>query len=160
MSRYSTDKRDGRPTRILAGTADRLNKALQVLGIDSKITQTEKSLKIDGQNIQAIRSYTYKRSSDFDSKVTSAIRSLLSTAGYDVNSQNASHSVIRKGLEELIPAEYLITGRVTAEHMAEYAVQAQAVLDYCTDDDVKKSFAHNDALNSLFDRNYDEVIME
>lgn len=155
---------EGRPTRILAGTAKRLNAALEVLGIEPVtgigITQTDSSLKINGQVLRAVKSYTTTRAIEFDDKVRHAIRSLLLSQDYDINRQRASHAVIRKELEDSAPDKYLVQHGPTAQNLADYVAKAQAVVDFWANEYVKKSFAENDALNSLFDGQYDEVIMD
>lgn len=161
---------EGRPTRIKEGTAKRLNAALEVLGIEPVtgigITQTDSSLKINGQTLRAVKSYTTTRAIEFDHNVCNAIRSLLDSQGYDYKSTQASYSVMRKEIEELAPDKYWLLGAITTEYLKRYTEKAQALLAYTSSPAVIECLAHNDALNILFNSTpggsvgYSEVIME
>lgn len=161
---------EGLPTRIKAGTAESFNEAFKALGVDlswlggnmarTPVTQTEKTLKIGGVTIQAIRSYTTTRSIEFDSKVTAEIRKLLFQSGYNTQKHNELYKAVNDKVGDMSPKYQLgsMGNAVTTEDLIKFLAQAKAVEDYTSQPAVRKVLAHNDAMKVLFNRHYSEIV--
>lgn len=152
---------DGKPVRVKPGCADRMNKALEVLGIKPLISQTEKTLTVDNIRVNCPRTYETMKSIDFDNKVRDALRKFCVAQGINIIAIQDEYDVVNKEIAEICPERPLAKypfDNVSIKSIEDFLAKAKAVEEYCSNPEVRAKIERREAVNELFKNDWDEVI--
>lgn len=151
---------DGKPVRVKPGCADRMNMALEILGIGHYVSQTATTLTIGKTKINCPRTYETSKSIDFDNKIRAALRELLKSNSIDMQNILDAHKAINNELEQISP-RYGLGGMgyyASTSEMENWLQKAEAVKEFYAQEKVKETMKLYDAINRLFKNDWDEVI--
>lgn len=158
MSHYDLE---GRPCRIKNGTAERLMENFKVFGLNIVCKQTDTALTINGQKINAVRSYTTQRGIDFDHKVHAVIQDVLKENEIYPQNIYGEQKKIKEEINQVSPSLYGKLGdmgnNVDTQILEKFLAAAEAVKQIYNRPDVQEGLKRYDALNALF-TDCDEIV--